>query len=275
MLHLWDASAAEEATEGEASSDRVRSLRSTSPSTLAGPAGRARPQRVTGTLALEADAIGILGHELRNPLSAIAALARGLMHRTDLAEDAKARLLQIDRAAQRSLLMIASVLEFSEIHSHGTLPVRPVPTDPEALAATLVEEMRLAHPGQTVDLEVRRSTQFPMDPLRMGQVLSNLIGNALMHGSSSAPVHVVVDVCEREACFVVENQGPTIPAERIDSLFEPFTRGLAGEGAATQGLGLGLHIVDVVVAAHGGTVTVQSNAEAGTAFTVRLPRRPG
>ena len=188
MVHLWDASAAEEATEGEASPDNVRILRSTWPSGLAGPAGRARSQRVTGTSAPEEDAIGILGHELRNPLSAIAALARGLMHRTDLAEDAKGRLLQIDRAAQRSLLMIASVLEFSEIHSRGTLPVRPVPTDPEVLAATLVEEMRLAHPDRTVDLEVRRSTPFPMDPLRMGQVLSNLIGNALKFSRDQRPI---------------------------------------------------------------------------------------
>lgn len=274
MLHLWHAAAAEEATDGEPDRCSVHAL--------ASAAVRPTQRGLAETLALQEDrigegigeAIGILGHELRNPLSAITALTRGLLRRADLPGDASERLAQIDHAAQRSLLMIASLLDFSEIRSRGTLPVHPVLSDPVALAATLVEEMRVAHPGREIRLEALGRGEFLLDPLRMGQVLSNLLGNALVHGSPITPVHVLVDVSEREACFAVRNQGPVIPAERVASLFHPFTRGLAGdpsEPTAAQGLGLGLHIVHVIVAAHGGAITVGSDADAHTVFTVRLP----
>jgi signal transduction histidine kinase len=273
MLHLRDVDTAEEATDEPLSPGTVRSLRSMSPPDMPSLPGQAAHEDAAQALASHESALDILGHELRNPLSAIAALARGLVLRSDLPADTKERLVQIDRAAQRSLLMISRVLEFSEIRSRGTLPVHPTPIDLAALAATVVEEMRLAYPGRTIDLEVSGRAEFALDPLRIGQVLSNLVGNALVHGTPGAPVRVVLDVCDREACFVVVNHGPIIPAERMDSLFQPFTRGLADDGVAAQGLGLGLHIADVVVAAHGGTITVSSDAEAGTAFTVRLPRR--
>jgi len=219
--------------------------------------------------------MGILGHELRNPLSAIAALARVTMSRDDLPGDVRERLAQMDRAAQRSLAMIASLLDYSESRWRGTLPARPVLTEPGAIAGRVIDELRVANPGRVIALEVRSPEPFELDPARMEQVLSNLIGNAIVHGAHDAPVEVSIDVCETEALLAVKNRGPVIPPEQVASLFRPFTRGGddAGEREHPRGLGLGLYIVQEIVDAHGGSISVDSDGERGTTFLIRLPRR--
>ena len=127
--------------------------------------------------------VGILGHELRNPLSAIVALARVTMSREDLPGEVRERLSQMDRAAQRSLAMIESLLDFSHSRWKGALPTRPVLTDPREIAGRVIDELRAANPDRVIALDARSSAPFEMDPARMEQVLSNLIGNAIMHGS--------------------------------------------------------------------------------------------
>jgi signal transduction histidine kinase len=223
--------------------------------------------------------MGILGHELRNPLSAIAALARVTMSRDDLPVDVRQRLAEMDRAAQRSLAMIESLLDFSESRWKGALPTRPVLTAPGEIAARVIDEMRASHPGRFIALEVRSTERFEMDPARMEQVLCNLIGNALTHGAGNAPVEVWVEVCESEALLGVRNWGPVIPPEQVASLFQPFTQGATQSPghdpspARHRGLGLGLYIVREIVNAHGGTISVDSSGDRGTTFLVRLPRR--
>ena len=113
----------------------------------------------------------------------------------------------------------------------------------------------------------------------MEQVLSNLIGNAIMHGAPDTPIAVSIDVHAEEALLAVQNRGPVIPPQRVASLFEPFTRGSAdtdegyGEGDRPRGLGLGLYIVKEIVDAHGGSISVDSDSERGTTFLIHLPRR--
>ncbi len=235
-------------------------------------------QEEAPALGVHEETMGILGHELRNPLSAIVALARGTMRREDIPDEVRERLAQVDRAAQRSLAMIDSLLDFSVGRWRGSLPIHRVLAEPSAVACAVVEEMRAAYPDRTVALEVRASSPFFLDPLRIGQVLSNLIGNALVHGHAHTPVQVMVDVRDGEAVLAVRNQGPTIPAERVASLFEPFTQAIEprtkGLGLRpARGFGLGLYIVRVIVTAHGGSVEVESDADTGTTFVVRLPER--
>jgi sigma-B regulation protein RsbU (phosphoserine phosphatase) len=219
--------------------------------------------------------VGILGHELRNPLSAIAALARVTMSRDDLPGDVRERLVQMDRAAQRSLAMINSLLDFSESRSRGSLAARLVLAAPGEIAGRVIDELKAAHPSRVIALEVRSREPFELDPARMEQVLSNLIGNAIMHGSSDTPVEVSVDVRETEALLAVKNRGPVIPPEQMASLFQPFIQGRAEDQdhERPRGLGLGLYIVQEIVDAHGGTISVDSNGERGTTFLIRLPRR--
>ena len=220
--------------------------------------------------------MGVLGHELRNPLSAIAALARVTMTRDDLPGDVRERLAQMDRAAQRSLAMIKSLLDFSESRWRGSLPARPVLAQPGAIAGGVVDELRAAHPDRTIALDVRSQVAVELDPARMEQVLSNLIGNAIMHGAADSPIEVWVDVGESEALLAVKNRGPVIPREQVASLFQPFTQGAAPDapgGDRPRGLGLGLYIVQEIVDAHGGTISVDSDGERGTTFLIRLPRQ--
>jgi signal transduction histidine kinase len=218
--------------------------------------------------------MSILGHDLRSPLSAISALARSTLQREDLPAEVRERLSQMDRAARRSLAMIESMLDFRESGGRGSLPTRPVLAEPVESAARVIEELRAAHPDRIITLEVRSRAPFELDPVRIEQLLSNLIGNALIHGERDAPIEVSVDVREEEAVLAVGNRGPVIPAEQIGSLFEPFTQGprRPDDGDGPRGLGLGLYIVREIVDAHRGTISVESTAERGTTFVVRLPR---
>jgi signal transduction histidine kinase len=216
--------------------------------------------------------MGILGHELRNPLSAITALARVTGQREDLAAEVRERLAQIERAAARSLAMVESLLDFSESRWKGALATRPVLADPVEIAGRVIEELRAAHPDRVIALEVESRAPFELDPVRIEQVLSNLIGNALVHGWRYTPVEVSVDVRADEASLTVRNQGPVIPRDEIASLFQPFTQGGGAEAERPRGLGLGLYIVRQIVEAHAGEITVDSTPES-TTFRVRLPRR--
>jgi len=219
--------------------------------------------------------MGILGHDLRNPLSAITALARVTMQREDLPAELRERLAQMDRAAKRSLAMIESLIDFSESRWKGALPIRPVLARPAEIAARMIEELSVSHPERVILLELRGRQPFELDPVRIEQVLSNLIGNALVHGQAGTPIEVFVDVRDSEALLAVTNRGPEIPADRAASLFQPFMPGDTPRPGSNhpRGLGLGLYIVKQIVTAHGGTVTFESSAALGTTFIVRLPRR--
>jgi signal transduction histidine kinase len=225
-------------------------------------------------LAFRDQVMGILGHDLRNPLSAITALARVTMQRDDVPEEVRERLAQMDRAAKRSLAMVESLLDFSESRWKGSLPIRPVLARPADIAARVIEELSIANPERLIVLAVQGREPFELDPVRIEQVLSNLVGNALVHGSPETPIEVVVDAGAHEALLAVTNRGPVIPPERTASMFQPFTQGAAANNNGDRrGLGLGLYIVQQIVAAHGGTISVESSTALGTTFMVRLPRR--
>ena len=220
--------------------------------------------------------MGILGHDLRNPLSAVRTLAALLERREDLPESVRANLAEIGRAGQRMLEMIGTLLDFTNSRFQGGLPISPVPTDLNAVCRDVVGELLAAAPGRTIELELEGDGRGTWDPARMAQVVSNLIGNAIEHGASGAPVRVAVRGDGEEALIEVRNHGPAIAPELMAVMFEPFRRGAGSLRSAThargRGLGLGLYIAAQVVSAHGGTIAVESTAEHGTLFTVRLPR---
>jgi len=215
--------------------------------------------------------MGVLSHDLKNPLSAIL-MAVETMLRESKPGGADQRKLQIvERSAKRMLEMIETLLDFTRVQSGGRLPISRVPTDLGARARDVVEEMRSASPGGTIDLQIQGNLLGQWDPARIDEALSNLIANAMQHGNPQRPVRVSLDGNGEVVELRVINEGPAIPPDLIPVLFEPFTRG--SSETAPHSLGLGLYITKQIVLAHGGEIHVESTDQTGTQFSVILPVR--
>ncbi|HEY6003657.1 MAG TPA: ATP-binding protein, partial [Anaeromyxobacter sp.] len=224
-------------------------------------------------LAFRDQMVGILGHDLRNPLGAVRVLASLLLARDDLPERVRENVAEIGRAGQRMLEMIGTLLDFTSSRFEGGLPIAPVPADLHEVCRGVVGELQAAEPDRTIELDLEGDGRGTWDPARIAQVVSNLVANALQHGSKHAPVRVSVGGDEGHAVLEVQNQGPAIAPKLLEVMFEPFSRGSTLRDAShARGLGLGLYIVSEIVSAHGGTVAVRSSVARGTSFTVRLPR---
>jgi signal transduction histidine kinase len=210
--------------------------------------------------------IAIVAHDLRNPLSAIRSLSRGVLRRSDLPEPLRGRLEQIEGAAARALEMIGSLLVFSESRCARGIALAPVRVDLLPVCRAVLEEVGAAHPGRRIVLAAEGNCCCRCDPGRLAEVVSNLVCNAVVHGAPDGPVQVRLAGGDREVTLTVTNLGPSISPERMPALFEPF------QGGRARGLGLGLYIVREIVTAHGGTVDAESHPTRGTSFRVRVPR---
>jgi signal transduction histidine kinase len=212
---------------------------------------------------------GVLGHDLRNPLSTVLMGAQ-LIARGAPPETARTVAVRVAHAAERMQRLIRDLLDFNRIREGGELTLSPRPTDLAEIAREIVGEFELAQPGRRIDLEIAGDTIGQWDPDRLAQVCSNLLSNAINHGSPETTVQMRVRSGTDDATLIVENRGPPIPDELRPHLFEPFRR--EGPADGHHGLGLGLFIIREIAIAHGGEVAFTSNADR-TAFVVRLPRR--
>ena len=229
-------------------------------------------EQLARALAFREEMIGILGHDLRNPLGAVRALSALLLRRDHLPQSVREPIAGIGGAAQRMLEMIGTLLDFTDARFTGTLPIAPVPTDLHEVCRNVVRELRALAPDRAIELALDGDGRGTWDPARMAQVVSNLVSNALQHGAQQAPVRVSVAGDLTSAVLAVENQGQAIAPELLPVLFEPFSRGSLRDASHARGLGLGLYIVKQVVTAHRGSIDIDSTPERGTVFTVRLPR---
>jgi signal transduction histidine kinase len=219
--------------------------------------------------------LAILGHDLRNPLNSITMSAEmvSVLSRGD-AELSQAA-SQISAGASVMAAMIADLLDFTRTRLGPGMPLARTTVDLTRLCQEVVDEARSAHPTRTVRFQPHPGLSGRWDPARLRQVVSNLLGNALQHGAESAPVEVSLRSEGSDALIAVHNWGPPIPAAALPNLFEPLVRSSSPElrGQRRPGsIGLGLYIAREVVAAHDGTIEVQSSEKAGTVFEVRLPR---
>jgi len=215
--------------------------------------------------------MGILGHDLRNPVTAVLSLSTTLSQRADVPDRAKEGLRHMHASAERMEQMIATLLDFTQLRFRGAPPLARESLDLEKLARTIVDELRTAHPTRDITLTARGELRGRWDVSRMGQVISNLVGNALTHGARESPVSVSLTSDTESVLIAVTNRGPIIPSDAVGKLFEPFWQAPKEGAAKSRGLGLGLFIVKQIVEAHGGDIAVES-ANEQTTFTVRLPR---
>lgn len=215
--------------------------------------------------------VGILGHDLRNPLSSITAGTQLALRRTD---DPAIRdpLRRVLHGGDRMLRMIDELLDMTRIRFGGAVLLRPGEVD----LAALVDDVLLGAPASLDAFEVstKGDTKGWWDQDRLFQVLSNLVGNACEYGKGEGPIEITLDgTREEEVVLRVKNHGPPIPADLQRILFEPF-QGTNHATRSTNGLGLGLFITRNFVAAHGGRIEIEASDEERTIFQVTLPRGP-
>ncbi|NOK23501.1 GAF domain-containing sensor histidine kinase [Corallococcus carmarthensis] len=215
--------------------------------------------------------MGIVSHDLRNPLNAISLSAATLMRRTDLDDRARRGLRRILDSSDRANRLIRDLLDFTHVRTGMPLPVKPQVMDLHEITEQVVDEVRLTAPGRTVELTCGGNGRGKWDPDRVAQVLTNLLTNAVQYSAPDAHIRVEARGDEREVVLAVTNAGTPIPPALLPVLFEPMTRGTT-EGSERRSVGLGLFIVNQIVRAHGGEVEVVSTPETGTTFRVHLPR---
>jgi sigma-B regulation protein RsbU (phosphoserine phosphatase) len=220
------------------------------------------------TAELREQFIAVLGHDLRNPFAAIASGAR-LLEREQLSERGRSILKLLEQSVGRAGGLIDNVLDFARARLGGGIQLSP---DPDARVADVigqvVAELRASMPQRKIEAEIDVTRPVPVDPARFGQLLSNLLGNALTHGAESLPVQVIASTDHHEFRLSVVNGGAPISASAMEHLFRPFFRGKVRR--SQQGLGLGLYIAAEIAKAHNGTLTAESNKEE-TRFTFAMP----
>lgn len=216
--------------------------------------------------------MGVVGHDLRNPLSAILASAHLLVRQHPDNRQVVKAATRIISSTQRASRLVTDLLDFTQARLGGGIPVHPATTDIHLLVHYMVDELRAAHPTRTFQVEYHGDGAGMWDADRLQQVLGNLLANAVAHSPEDSPVHVVTRAFAGEVSVCVHNQnreGP-IPATLLPHLFDPFQRG-ATAPSASRSMGLGLYVVECLVRAHHGRVEVESDAR-GTTFRVYLPR---
>jgi len=215
--------------------------------------------------------VGILGHDLRNPLGAIVAGAELLAGQ--LSDERQVRTLERMTAASRRMsAMIEQLLDLTRARLGGGLGLVRVRArlDVRELVQRALDELRATNPERDIAFEAASDCTTSGDPERLLQLFSNLVANAVAHGAHGTRIIVSVFGRSRDIVVAVRNQG-LIPPERLATLFEPF-QGSPRDAARSTGLGLGLFISQQIAVAHGGELTVESTAAAGTVVTLRLPR---
>lgn len=211
--------------------------------------------------------VAVLGHDLRNPLASIMA-GVSVLSRTALDERATEVLEHLKHSTDRMGELIENLLDLAKGRLGGGLPIRRTRIALDQVVRHVVREIEAAHPDRVFDVAINIHAPVMVDPNRVGQLVSNLVSNAVKHGAPDSPVRVSGSVADGRLVVAVANGGKPIPQSKLSRIFEPFnaleTRG------PKEGLGLGLYIASEISRAHGGTLTVSSTADE-TRFTFTAP----
>ncbi len=213
--------------------------------------------------------MNILGHDLRSPLNTVT-MAANVLKMDNLAEDKTSELIEsILRTAGRMRDLIEDLLDKTKVFDDGELVIEKKNIDLSKLCRQIIKEFVIANPDLKIDFHSQGNCLGMWDEGRLGQVLTNLLSNAVYYGDTSKPIKVdLIEDCG-EIVLQVNNQGKVIPEDIKEKIFSPFWRG-EDKKSNTGGLGLGLYIVRQIVKSHGGEIFVESNREYGTTFSVKF-----
>jgi len=220
--------------------------------------------------------MGVLGHDLRNPLGAVRTSTVYLL-RCGALDDAQTRAATtILDSTTRMRQLVHDLLDFASTRRGTVLPITRLPADLGTVCRRAVDELSTAHPDRALQLHrAERGLTGRWDARRIEQMIANLVSNAIQHGRPDAPVTVSASASGQGVELSVHNLGRAIPPEALPTLFDPVARGAVrtGDGReGSSGLGLGLYIARQIAVAHGGSIEASSNDDEGTTFRVRLPR---
>jgi signal transduction histidine kinase len=226
-------------------------------------------RELTETLRLNEMFTAVLGHDLRNPLTAILTTSDALL-RGSGDERVQRAAKRVQSSGKRMGRMIEDMLDLARARLAGGIPLACQTTHLGELLQRVVQEHQVACPDLRIELVCDGDLVGQWDPDRLAQVASNLIGNAIQHGDRGEPVRV--HVCGTEADRIVLSVGNAggVPADLLPHLFDPF-RGSPQAAGRKDGLGLGLYIVQQIVHAHRGDIRVDATPS-HTTFVISVPR---
>lgn len=211
--------------------------------------------------------VGIVSHDLRNPLSAIM-MGTTLMARDDTLSAKHRKVLEnVDRSSQRAKRLIDELLDFTMVRVGHGLTVSRRPMNFHELVGRCVEELRLSFPDNAIHHVAQGQADCFPDPDRIAQLLGNLVANAVTYGQAGGAITVASLGDDDDCTLKVHNFGEPVPAELRERIFEPLIRGGTPKDQSVRSVGLGLFIVKAIAQAHQGTVSVASSREEGTTFT--------
>jgi sigma-B regulation protein RsbU (phosphoserine phosphatase) len=219
----------------------------------------------------EQQLIGIVSHDLRNPIHAM--MMAGTLLSEELSDDSHHGKLarRVVRSGRRAAKLIRDLLDFTQIRLGGGLPVQKQDANVHAICQQVVDELLIQHPDRNLVHHAEGDGRGQCDPDRVAQIIGNLAHNALAYSPAGTPVTLHSHGAGERLRIEVHNLGTPIPDEVRTTLFQPFKRGVR-RNEPDRSIGLGLFIVHQIASAHGGTVDVESSERGGTTFRVELPR---
>jgi signal transduction histidine kinase len=213
--------------------------------------------------------LGILGHDLRNPINAIVSNAT-LLGQLGSSEQQLKIVARILNSARQLTSMANDILDFARGRLDSPMPLTLAAANMGAIVREVIDQVQVVNPIFLIESALSGDLSGNWDADRLKQMITNLLLNAIQHGTGRE-VQVTAKGDESVVELQVHNQGPALPQDLLPTIFDPLVRGSSPSQDSTS-LGLGLFIVNEIVSAHKGTIAVSSSENAGTTFVVRLPR---
>lgn len=215
--------------------------------------------------------IGILGHDLRNPLSAISGVQQILSLSSNLSDTEKALVKRSESSVKRMEELISNLLELTKLRLGSGMTIKKSKTDLTLQSEQIIQEFMIVYPQAQLHLQSPGPVQGEWDNLRINQVVTNLLANALRHGNPGGPVTINISAEGGNAYLSVHNEGRPIPEDMREMIFTGmYTK--SENHSQQSSYGLGLYIVKEIVNSHNGSIDLESTDKKGTTFTITLPR---